>query len=401
VKVISFIPLIYSRSGAFWDRDLGLVTLGLQELGVDGLFAALQGDSPEQGRPLLTPTISQARDSSWWRDQQPDAVILNAWGVPRHDGVRKAVCSLGCPVIEKLDTDGVKSPRIYPTHSLRRSLVDYDRTNYLSTGLRAQIYGLAKFFISLALPSTLDKRIIRCMRRVPMFAAETPLAAERVRRFFRIYSVSPAPAVVTIPHPVQTDYMTWPAAEVKRNQVVAVGRWHDAVKGWPLLQKVAGDFLSLNPTWSVVVVGPGSIELGQSMASKFPGRFHGAGSLPHRELAKVFCSSKVYLLCSHSETFNIAAAEALCCGCSLVGPTQIASAGYFTSMGSGTVSHLRSRVHMLDALRAEVGEWEHGRRDPVSIAKAWREEVGYRAVAQKYLNIFHAFPARNPILADN
>ena len=154
MKVISFIPLIYSRSGAFWDRDLGLVTLGLQELGVDGLFAALQGDSPEQGRPLLTPTTSQARDSSWWRDQQPDAVILNAWGIPRHDGVRKAVCSLGCPVIEKLDTDGVKSPRIYPTHSLRRSLVDYDRTNYLSTGLRAQIYGLAKFFISLALPST-------------------------------------------------------------------------------------------------------------------------------------------------------------------------------------------------------------------------------------------------------
>lgn len=388
LRIFSFIPLFFSKSGSFWERDLGLVTLGLRALGHDAWFVALSGDPPEEGRPLLTPTDSQVSDVGWWRNQKPDAVILNTWGVPRHEGVRRAVCGLGCQVIEKLDTDGVKSPRIFPIHSLRRSLVDYDRRHYLPTGLRAQVYGLAKFCISLALPSTLDKRIIRCMQHVPMFAAETPLAAERVRRFLRMYTVSPAPPVVAIPHPVQTDYMSWPAQEPKQNRVVAVGRWHDAVKGWPLLKKVLTDFLALNPAWSATVVGPGSIELGRSLAAKYADRFHGAGSLTHYELAKVYNSSKIYLLCSHSETFNIAAAEALCCGCSFVGPSQIASAAYFAGKASGTISHLRSRSHMLDALRAEAEEWEQGRRDPDSFARAWRKELGYQSVAQRYLDIF-------------
>lgn len=398
MKILSFIPLKYSASGAFWERDLGLVTLGLRALGKDAWFVALPGDPPEKGKPLLTPTLAQASDSDWWKCQRPDAVIINTWGVPRYERIRHAVCSLGCPVIEKLDTDGVKSPRIYPTHSLRRSLVDYDRRHYLPAGLRAQLYGLAKFFISLALPSTLDQRIIRCMKRVPMFAAETPLGAERVRRFFRIYAVSPAPAVVAIPHPVQTDYMIWPTQDPKQNRVVAVGRWHDAVKGWSLLQKVSADFLTLNPTWSVTVAGPGSTELGRSMVNRFSGRFHGAGSLPHQELAKLYCASKIYLLCSHSETFNIAAAEALCCGCSFVGPTQIASAAYFAGMSSGTVSHLRSQAHMLDALRTEALEWDEGRRDPDSFATAWQREVGYLSVAQKYLDIIKDHLSRKPVV---
>lgn len=388
MKILSFIPLKYSKSGAFWGRDLGLVTLGLRALGADAWFVTFAGEVPEEDKPLLTPSVSQASDPDWWKIQQPDAVILNTWGVPRYDGIRKAVCSLGCPVVEKLDTDGVKSPRIYPAHSLRRSLVDYDRRHYIPLGLRAQLYGLAKFCISLALPSTLDKRIIRCMRRVPMFAAETPLGAERVRRFFRMYSVSPVPAVVAIPHPVQTDYMSWSAQDLKQNRVVAVGRWHDAVKGWPLLKKVLTNFLALNPGWSATVVGPGSIELGRSLAAKYAGRFHGAGSLLHQELAKVYCSSKIYLLCSHSETFNIAAAEALCCGCSFVGPSQIASTAYFAGKSSGTVSHVRSPAHMLDALRTEVGEWDLGRRNPNLFSKAWREELGYQSVAQRYVDIF-------------
>lgn len=386
MKILSFIPLKYSKSGAFWGRDLGLVTLGLRALGKDAWFVTLSGESPEEGKPLLTPTVSQASDPGWWKSQKPDAVILNTWGVPRYDKIRQAVCLLGCPVIEKLDTDGVKSPRIYPVHSLRRSLVDYDHRSYYPGGLRSQIYGLMKFFISLALPSTLDKRLVRCMEQVSMFAAETPLGAERVRRFLELYSANPMPKVFHIPHPVDTRLMTFEGAKEKLNCVVAVGRWHDAVKGWPLLEALSRRFLARNPLWKIVVIGPGSDALGTTLQKEFSERFRGLGYLSHAEVSKFYQNSKIYLLTSHSETFNIAGAEAVCCGCSFVGPTQIPSSAYFAGANSGTVSHVRSVSHMLDALNTEAGEWARGRRNPVEISSFWKKELGHQEIANQFLN---------------
>lgn len=384
MRIISFIPLKYSTAGAFWERDLGLVTLGLRALGADAWFATLPGDSVEKGSPLLTPSFAQACDPNWWMLQKPDGIIINTWSSPRFDKIREAVCAVGCRVIEKLDTDGVKSPQIYPTHSLRRGLVDFDRRFFLKSRLPRNLYAILRFVGNGLFPFLIDTRMIRCMERVPIFAAETPLAAERVRRFLELYSANPMPKVLHIPHPVNTDHMNYDGEPEKFNWVAAVGRWHDAVKGWPLLEAVSRRFLAKNPGWSIVVAGSGSVELGTCLKKDFPGRFRGVGTLTHRDVCSLFQKAKIYFLTSHCETFNIAAAEAVCCGCSFVGPTQIPSAAYFAGANSGTVSHVRSNAHMLDALNTEAGEWARGRRNPLAISAFWKKEVGYREIAGQY-----------------
>lgn len=388
MKIISFIPIPFFEAGNFTHRDLGLVTLGFRALGVDAWFALLPGDSLPKEKFFLTPSRKDVADPRWWKQQKADGILINTWSSPRFDDIRSAVCAVGCPVVEKLDTDGVKSPKIYPVHSFRRGWVDYDRRHFFKSRLPKTLYAVLRFVGNGLFPFLLDKKMIRCMQKVPYFAAETPLAAERVRRFLAIYSARPMPKVFHIPHPVDTQTMFFSKDVNKSNLVVAVGRWHDAVKGWPLLERLSCLFLTQNPTWKIVAIGLGSKELGQQLKRRFPKRFQGLGNISHYEIGKVFQRAKIYLLTSHSETFNIAAAEAVCCGCSFVGPTQIPSSPYFSCANSGTVSHLRKAVHMLDALNAEVGEWSRGRRNPLEISKFWESEVGYKQVAAQYLQIF-------------
>jgi glycosyltransferase involved in cell wall biosynthesis len=193
------------------------------------------------------------------------------------------------------------------------------------------------------------------------------------------------PKVVTIPHPVQTDDMTLPEGIVKENVIVSVGRWDDAIKGWPLLRETARIFLRNNPNWTMKVVGKGAEVEGKALSQEYPGRFLMMGRLEHCDLKGHLQTAKIYLLPSHSETFNIAGAEALCCGCSVVGPAQIPSSAFFAGQASGTISYLRSPVHMADALEAEIYEWDTGQRCDRHISDTWGALVGKHAIARRYL----------------
>ncbi len=392
MKVICAIPLGYCDSGSFWERDLGLVVLALRERGVDAWFCAIKGEEPLVGRPLLTATREEMNDPGWWQAQKPDAIVLNTWSAPRHDRIRRAALSVGCPVIEKLDTDGVKSPRIYPWHHLRAGWIHYNRRHPLTSALPRKCEAVAKSLITYLFPHLLDQPMIRCMERVPVFAAETPIASARVRRFLEMYDANPLPKVVTIPHPVDVSVMNWDQAPQKLNTVIAVGRWDMAVKGWPLLEQISRRFLEKMPEWKMVVAGAGAEREGRRLEEAYPGRFRMLGSLDREALSRELVTAKIYLLTSHLETFNIAGAEALCCGCSVVGPAQIPSSAYFAGYESGTVSYLRTPDHMADALRAEAVEWEAGARNSERIAAFWKEKVGAPAVAQRYLEVIDGIP---------
>jgi hypothetical protein len=113
---------------------------------------------------------------------------------------------------------------------------------------------------------------------------------------------------------------------------------------------------------------------------------------PHREVGAICQRSKIFLMTSRTESFNIAAAEALCCGCSVVGPVEIASVPFFAGEASGTVACRQRRSHFLDALGAEVQAWEAGMRNPGRIAQTWLAAVGSAAVAKKTLECLASLP---------
>lgn len=391
MKILAAIPMSYSHNGGFWQRDLGLVVLALRALGHEAYFVALGEESEPSEWPLKLITRGQMADPAWWKAQAADGIILNTWAATRFDDIRRAALSAGCPVIEKLDTDGVRTPRMFPGRYLRCELVRYDLRYPFSQGLVALMRGILRTLAVWAIPSLLDERIVRCLAHVPMLAAETPVAAARMQRFLRLYQATPMPQIRTIPHPVDMTHIGFGEGDVKENQVIAVGRWDAAVKGWPLLKDITTRFLDTCQNWKVIVVGSGASEEGAALKRKYGDRFQMPGHQGHVELSKYLRAAKIYLLTSHYESFNIAGAEALCSGCSVVAPSQIPSAGYFAGKSSGTSSHTRTPDQLTDALIAETMEWEQGRRNPSEISRAWKRELSAESVARRFSTTFESW----------
>jgi glycosyltransferase involved in cell wall biosynthesis len=392
LRILALIPLVYGDDYGFWNRDLGLVVRTLRSMGHDAWLMALYDPGQTLGpdKPVIRATMKELEDPAWWQKQQPDALIIGTWSATRFEAIRTAALSLKKPLIEKLDTDGVKSPKIWFSRYLLRDAVNYNYSDPWHRKAKAFLKAVSRTVVVFAFPGLLDKKMVKGMSRVAVFAAETPLAVARVKRFLRLFGAAPMPRVVTISHPVNTSQMRLLPGDLKENIVVAVGRWDDAVKGWPLLVEVARRFLAIRPDWKMVVIGglPRFSAKVRKEILSLQDCLLLTGPLEHQQLSEWNRRAKIYLLTSHCETFNIAAAEALCCGCSVVGPSQIASASYFAGCQSGTPSYLRTPDHMTDALVAEADEWEGGKRDPVKISQASLQKFEAETVAKCYLKIF-------------
>lgn len=392
--VLAVIPLKYRDGDNFWARDMGLTVLGLRKLGVDARLVALGGreDQPLD-RPAIVGTRKDFANADWWRQWRATGIIFTGWSASRFNDIRRAMLAATPRVIERLDTDGVRSPRTWLTDYARKCFAGKRDSPLLLNKLLAPGYTplevLAGYWPT-------SHRIAHAMKLLPALAAESPIAVQRIRRFLHLYFAQ-IPQVRCITHPVAEDYMRPEPNVLRRNHIVSVGRWHSYQKNFPLLLKVLEAFLLQHPDWEADIIGSLPDGWNSETRLKRPElrprlRFHGVK--PHREISGFYKQSKIFLMTSRYESFNIAAAEALCCGCSVVGPVEIASVPFFTSVASGTVACRQNCGHFLDALGAEAQAWEDGLRQPHLISQKWLANVSSTAVASQFLEFLEQLPAR-------
>ena len=394
MKILAAIPLQYWDGGGFWDRDLGLVVLALRSAGHDAFFVAL-GDQQDPGdRPLKVVSRKVMADPGWWKAQQADAIILNTWSATRFHDIRSAALSTGCPVIEKMDTDGVRSPRVwFWQYVVENWSANRDHSSLLRRSFAAPL-AIFRACVLWSFPRLLDARLAAVMAGTPILAVESPIAVERIKRFIRDRG-EPVPRLVCIPHAVNEQFRH-STESIRTNKLIAVGRWAAHQKNFPLLLKVLDGFLRLHPNWSAEVVG-GLPEDAESQIARLSSgsrkRIEFAGRVSHQELAPHYQTARIFVMTSRFESFNIAAAEALCCGCSVVGPAEIPSMPFFARESSGSLASRNSYAHMLDALCAEAEAWRQGHRDPSKISALWQETVGAHAVAARFVRVIESFRA--------
>ena len=386
--ILAAIPLNYCDGDPFWGRDMGLIVSGLRSLGVDARLVAFgRRENHAADLPLILGSREDFEDPDWWQKLHPSAIILNTWSSPRYDRIRKAALSATPRVIEKLDSDGVRAPEIWPWKFALSAFGGCLDSGKAWQKALAPLLALLRLSL-LAFPSLLYRKMALTMAQIPVHAVESPLAVARTQRFLRRF-LHPIPKVVFIPHPVAEGYMQADAETGRENRIVSVGRWHAFQKNFPLLLATLQKFLAIHPHWSADIIG--ELPKGWNAARHFADadirariRFH--GRLPHREISSLYQKSKIFFMSSRYESFNIAAAEALCCGCSVVGSGEIASVSYFTSTDSGTTVCRQTSNHFLDALCAEATEWESGARNAEEISRKWISRVGSKAVAQQILD---------------
>jgi glycosyltransferase involved in cell wall biosynthesis len=163
--------------------------------------------------------------------------------------------------------------------------------------------------------------------------------------------------------------------------VIAVGRWGSWQKDWPLTRKALKIFLDRNLDYEAVVFGSG-LSVG-----RISERLFSRGICPQEEISKRLREAKILFFASRYESFLLAGGEALCSGCTVIGPNNIPSAFYFSEFFNGSTPPGRTASSLAYALEAEALAWSQCRRDPHKISEAARHQMGSLVVAQKILTL--------------
>jgi glycosyltransferase involved in cell wall biosynthesis len=398
-RILFAIPIPYGPDWGFWTRDSGLVVLALRKMGYDAWLVAL-GDASTvtTDRPVLPVSLETMKSADWWKAQRPDAVVLNTWSAPRYDAIRRAALSATPRVVERLDTSGANSARLFPKAHFVGSWGRQTEKLPAYARCLAPVLAAARTALLYSFPGLMDARMVATMRQLPAVIVETPVAAARIGQMFKIFSGSNH-RVAMIPHPVNDGAMHYDRTP-KENRIITVGRWASWQKDFPLLRKVLKGFLQRHPDWRATVVGsgvPARDRAAGNGSEEWRQRITYHEKLTHEQLAGEYNKSKIYLMVSRYESFCIAAGEALCCGCSVVGSSAVPSSYYFAETQSGHVAETRTAKAFLNTLDQEVGCWINGERNPEAIASVSRKRMGSHAVAQTTLALLENILPGDPL----
>lgn len=328
MRIILYTDLQAEEGRLFWHRDLGLLTKAFRDLGHEAWLVVhsaklrpreskvrSEAGPPPATRhdPVIWASPSEVRTPAWWQGHKPDLVILGLWTRPKYDPIRRATLSATSRVIERADSDGMRTASCgLRTYARRRYDYFRDRTHRWPAFLSAPASVLYSLASILATP-WIEARLARTLKILPALTVETPQATQLWKKLTAKLGADPK-RIHCIPHPIQTDIFRFGLSRPKKKQVISVGRWESHQKNLPLLLKTLVAFLSRNSEWTAMVVGSGLLQ-------KPPhSRITLSPPLPPTSLARMMQKSRVFMFSSRYESFGLAAAEALLCGCHVVAP---------------------------------------------------------------------------------
>ncbi len=376
-------PVAFGGGADFFARDSGLLCRGFQSIGVESR-AVMPGErKPEDEVDLIRTDFANLESADWWRAQNLDGVVLYAWGRPRFRKVAAAIHQAGIFLVLNQDNGGLVSPLA----GFRDWLAEQWILAGQGCGAGAWLRFLKLTLRGLSAGLTLtDPLRAAHLKQGDVIACVSPKAAEHYRKLCRIYGGRDlADRVRVVPHAVESRFRF--SSGQKRRQVACVGRWQDVVQKRPwLLMEVVGSLLAADKEVSVVIAGNPTDELEtwhRSLPELLRKRVQVRGRVDRGELAEILAESQVFYSPSAFESFGIAAAEALCSGCSVVAGRSVSMAGFewFVSEDSGLLAGADDAQGHLQALKQELDSWSQGKRDPQAISAIWSGRLHAEQVA--------------------
>jgi glycosyltransferase involved in cell wall biosynthesis len=392
MRIFTCTPVAFGGGADFFARDSGLLCRGFQTIGVLS-HAVMPGHGSGDDEPDLIRTDYRNLESAdWWRSHQLDGVVLYAWGRPKFRKVASAIHDAGIFLILNQDNGGLVSPLC----GFRKWLEEQWILSGQGRGIGARFRFLQQTAMGLSKGLLVtDPLRARHLKQGNVIACVSPMAAEYYRRLCGIYGGRRlADRITVIPHPVEPGFKYRGSA--KRKQVACVGRWTDPIQKRPwLLVEVINALLSADEEVSVVIVGEPDSDLltwRRSLGEIEQRRVRLAGKVDRGELAGILNESRVFYSPSAFESFGIAAAEALCSGCSIVSGRSVSMASFewFVSEESGTLAEMDNAKGHLNALRAELDEWDRGLRNPDAISATWSVRFHSDKVAARIVEMIGA-----------
>ncbi|HZW34203.1 MAG TPA: glycosyltransferase [Isosphaeraceae bacterium] len=365
------------RIALVWPADNRLVDItvryeryvrGFEELGHQVVTVCQETAAAGYQFPIhTTPDRDALCDPELWRRLDLDAAVIINWlRMPELVAAIKSACPR---VVAVSDSDGVVGIRAQPLTILRRMVALQTRW-----GMKART---AKYWVQLVLGGyrAAERPIIESADESDQIVVTSPGARANLAAVFASQGRPELCAkVMVVPYPVDDEFLLGDGATAgdRTDRVVAIGRWDDPQKDAALLAAAIDRVAVLRPETEFVLIGRnGNAEFGK-LVKKFP-RVRYLGVQPPSIIAQFLRGSRVLVLSSRWESGPIVASEAVCAGCSLVGPSWVPTIPWYCSDGRhGSLFTRRSASALAIALSAELAEWDSGRRNPLATAAHFR-----------------------------
>ncbi len=388
MRIFTCTPVAFGGGADFFARDSGLLCRGFQAIGVESRAVMLGERKPEDEADLIRTEFSHLESADWWRAQNLDGVVLYAWGRPRFRKVAAAIHEAGIFLVLNQDNGGLVSPLAGFRNWLEEQWILAGQGRGPGAWLR--FFKLTLRGLSAGLVLTDPLRAAH-LKQGDVIASVSPKAAEHYRKLCRIYGGADlADRAQVVPHAVESHFRF--SGAPKRRQVACVGRWQDVVQKRPwLLMEVVETLVGSDEEVSVVIAGTATkelIEWHRGLDTARRGRVQVRGHVGRGELAEILAESQVFYSPSAFESFGIAAAEALCSGCSVVAGRSVSMAAFewFVSENSGMLAEKDDCKGHATALLDELAAWRDGRREAAVISRAWCDRLHAERVARRILD---------------
>jgi glycosyltransferase involved in cell wall biosynthesis len=392
MRILTCTPVAFGGGADFFARDSGLLCRGLQNIGIDSVAVMPQPGGPDDEPDLQRAAFEDLASAAWWRRQRADAVVLYAWGSPRFRRIAAAIRGSGAFLILNQDSSGLISP-------LAGWLGWWREQRNLSKGFPSFVLRIAKG-LSRGLVVTDPLRVAH-LRCGDVIACVSPQAAETYRSLCKVYGgESLASRVRVLPHPVETRFRH--GESPKERRIACVGRWDDVVQKRPdLLMQVLQQLVCADAALRVDIIGAGTDRFGawhRELPPEQRSRISLLGKTERGELASILRSSRILYSSSAFESFGIAAAEALCSGCSVVAQRSVSlpAFGWFVSEESGRLAESSAPAAHAEALADELAAWDRGYRCARSISATWCGRLHSDQVAGQVAAMVRAADPRPP-----
>jgi glycosyltransferase involved in cell wall biosynthesis len=390
MRIYTCTPVRFKGDLTFFSRDSGLLSVGLEMNGIDSR-PVMPGPPMDDDDPRLIRTdYSNLESSDWWRSLKLDGLVFYSWAAPKYNPIAFAIRNAGIPFIVNMDTTGLVSPLANRQDWLREIHV-------AAWGTGIGIFHKSTNFLN-AIMELISARVAK--RRIPHYEAATAIGV--VTPYAMQWLTKEAAALGRtdlkskfnyVPHAQMPHFLY--DGRPKKKLVISVGRWQP--EDWPqknprVLLLAYREFLKRNHDWSGLIIGSGAPELPERLGmdvSMLSDRLTFRNQVNTDQLPDIYNDARIGFWTSRWEAQQGTAAQALCCGCTVVGPSSALNNCFrhYISRESGRIP-IRDNVNsFVDALIVEAASWENGERDPSRISRIWSDEFHAPAVAARCIDI--------------
>lgn len=356
-------------------RDIGALANGLRQLELPTSFFVL-----DERKGIVDPEVqlagySQLSNPAWWKEQE-SGTLLTIFGTSRMLPIYQAAKAGGWQIWTRMDCDGVPGPDggvlKYINGRIIQSVDNFRRsTRSLSGTNRGILLGAIRGVAGVAFTKQVRNRLWKSFSQIDKFLVETTEAKLSFGEYFSTRNAYGFIKKIEVVPPAISELYALPHGTVKSNSIVSVGQWWRYQKNAPLLAQTIINSLKLISTISWIVVGDGVnfvkniFENGSPLSAQQKNQVNFIPQINSKQLLELYSKSKIIFFPSRQEGFPNTLCEALCCGCSFIGPGMIQSFRYCEENGWGVTFNQNNPI---PAIQSELNLWENELRLPQNIA---------------------------------